>query len=119
RLDQSCPEAALFRRVDCRRTVLLNPCKVQALCLWVQRPGDVDASLRDGQGAKLRGVRAKLVKRHRDDDDGARCHPDIWSRNREFRLIRTVKGFGGAADDGAKIRAGPSCLQKEIVRPSE
>ena len=41
-------EAALFRRVDCR-TILLGPCKVQALCLWVQRPADVDAPLRDQQ----------------------------------------------------------------------
>ena len=36
-----------------------------------------------------------------------------------LRLIRIVEGFGGAADDRAKIRAGPSCLQKEIVRPAE
>ena len=43
-------EAALFRRVDCR-TILLGPCKVQALCLWVQRPADVDAPLRDQQGS--------------------------------------------------------------------
>ncbi len=34
-------------------------------------------------------------------------------------VIRIVEGFGGAADDRAKIRAGPSCLQKEIVGPPE
>jgi len=80
---------------------------------------DVDAPLGDRQGAKLRGVRAKLVERHRDGDDGTGPHPDIGTRNREFRLIRIVEGFGGAADDRAKIRAGPSCLQKEIVGPPE
>jgi hypothetical protein len=65
----------------------------------VQRPGDVDAPLRDRQSAKLRGVRAKLVECHRAGDDGTRRDPDIGSRDREFRLIWIVEGFDGAADD--------------------
>ena len=89
---------------------------MQALRLLIQCPFDVDAALRDRQGAKLRGVGAKLVERHRDGDDGTRCHPDIGARNREFRLIGIIEGFGGAADDRAQICAAPSCLQEQIVR---
>src|ERR1700730_7901956 len=114
RLDQACPETAPFGSMDCR-AVPLGPCQVQALGLLVQCPGDVDASLWHRQGAELRGVRADLVERHRDGNDGARRHLNIGSRNREFRFIRIVEGFGGAADDLAKIGAAPSCLQKEIV----
>jgi len=36
--------------------------------------------------------------------------PDIGSRDRESRRIGIVEGFDGAADDRAKIRAGPACL---------
>jgi len=118
RLDQPRAEAALFGRADCR-TVLLGPCEVQALRLLIQRPADVDAPFWDRQGAKLRGVGAKLVECHRDRDDGARCHPDIGSRNREFGLIGIIEGFGGTANNRAKVRAAPSCLQKEVVRASE
>ena len=107
-----------FGRADCR-TVRLGPCEVQALRLLIQCPFDVDAPLRDRQGAKLRGVGAKLVERHRDGDDGARRHPDIGSRNREFRLVGIIEGFGSAADDRGKVRAAPSCLQKQVVRASE
>src|SRR6185369_15620920 len=50
RLDQPRPEAACFGRVDWW-TVLLGPCEMQALCLCIQRPDDVDTPVRDGQGA--------------------------------------------------------------------
>ena len=33
--------------------------------------------------------------------------------------IGIIEGFGGAADDRTKVRAGPSCLQKQIVRAPE
>ena len=36
-----------------------------------------------------------------------------------FGSIGIIEGFGGAADDRAKVRAAPSCLQKQIVRPPE
>ena len=36
-----------------------------------------------------------------------------------FGSIGIVEGFGGAADDRAKVRAGPSCLQEQIVRAPE
>jgi hypothetical protein len=83
--DQSCPEAGIFGKVD-GGTVLLGPCKVQTLGLWVQRPADVNASLRNRQGAKLRGVRVTLVKRYRDGDESIRRYPDIGSGDRESRL---------------------------------
>ena len=56
RLDQPRAEAALFGR-HCR-TVRLGPSEMQALCLLIQRPFDVDAPA-DRQGAKLGGVRPK------------------------------------------------------------
>ena len=36
-----------------------------------------------------------------------------------FGSIGIVEGFGSAADDRGKVRAAPSCLQKQIVRPSQ
>ena len=70
-------------------------------------------------GAKLRSIRAKLVERHRDGDDGTRCDLDVGSRDREFQFLGIVEGLDGAADDRTKIGAGPICLQKEIVGSAE
>ena len=39
--------------------------------------------------------------------------------NREFRRIRIVEGFGGAAHDLFEIGAAPSRLQQQIVRPPQ
>ena len=36
-----------------------------------------------------------------------------------FGSIGIIEGFGGAADDRAKVRAGPSCLQQQVVRAPE
>src|ERR1700679_2098666 len=93
RLDQARSKTSPVRRLS-RRTVPLGPLQMQALRPGINGPGDLDAAGGHRQGAELRGVGAKLVKRHRDGNPGSRRHPDIGPRNGEFRYVRIVESLG-------------------------
>src|SRR4051812_12481056 len=118
RLHHTGAEATPCRMLN-RRAAPLGPGQVHPLLFIVGCPSDFDAAIGVREGTEFDSIGAKLVQRHGERNDGARCDPDVRAIEMEtsgplivIRLGRTAKCMGQAG-------AGPADLHQQVVGTSE